>query len=369
MIKISKDWLPDARHEQLLRAALSPDEQDALSAWLQWTRQVDFNFDTIDQGSYRLFPLIYTRLHDSFPDAPHITRLKGIYRKSWIENQLALHTARQVMRRFSKYGLSFLILKGLPLLKQYYMRPGTRPMADIDFLFPRHKIPEAIRLIEQVGYSPKTPFYFYADSIDQLQYINHAQAFKHPKKISIDLHWAAFLRHSQDEVLNQRLWDNAQTFEIEGVIAKTLCPTNMLMHICAHGFGRHFGQTIRWVADAIHCIRSEPIDWNKLLKLSQVHMFGPELAIPLAYLHRNWRHIIRIPEEIIAELASISIPSQRKKLLSLYSARPNKWFGRLPLLFENHKQTTGLKGLYATQVFIATSNSSSDCGLIGKWLR
>src|SRR5690349_14524715 len=78
--------------EQLLvlHAALDP-APDALRAWQQWRRAVDF--DDVDHGSTRLLPLVYRNLGPDSFDAEVAGRLKGLYRRAWSHSQLIFKRA------------------------------------------------------------------------------------------------------------------------------------------------------------------------------------------------------------------------------------------------------------------------------------
>jgi len=78
------DCWPTREQELLLRAALLQGN-DAINAWHEWKSSVDI--EQLDQGSYRLLPLLYRSLHIDGVEDPLMNKLKGVYRMTWYKNQ------------------------------------------------------------------------------------------------------------------------------------------------------------------------------------------------------------------------------------------------------------------------------------------
>lgn len=111
MIKVANDTIanPDntggcwpTRHQELLLTAALAAPDAAHRAWLDWNRDIDLIDDTIDLGSYRLLPLVYTNIQPLDNDLPHIGRLKGLHRRAWVETQLHLRAGANILEVISK---------------------------------------------------------------------------------------------------------------------------------------------------------------------------------------------------------------------------------------------------------------------------
>jgi hypothetical protein len=126
----SGGFRPTARQELLLRAALLP-TAEAGAAWSEWAAGPAM--DNLDEGSYRLLPLVYRNLKAQRIQHRLMGTLKGLYRRAWCENQLLFHRTVGVLESLRKAGIPTLLLKGAALALEYYKDLGARPMSDLDF--------------------------------------------------------------------------------------------------------------------------------------------------------------------------------------------------------------------------------------------
>ena len=74
---------PSENQELLLRAGLLRGAE-ATDAWQRW--QIANDINKIDQGSFRLLPLVYRNLSANSVNYPLTGRLKGIYRFTLYRN-------------------------------------------------------------------------------------------------------------------------------------------------------------------------------------------------------------------------------------------------------------------------------------------
>ena len=82
---------PTREQELLLQAALMQGKE-TIDAWEAWKSTVEIA--QIDQGSYRLLPLLYKNLRDHGVEDPWADTLKGVYRSTWYKNQLLFRHQR-----------------------------------------------------------------------------------------------------------------------------------------------------------------------------------------------------------------------------------------------------------------------------------
>ena len=136
-------YWPNGSQELLLRAALCP-EDEAIAAWGQWRQRNDLVETHLDQGSFRLLPLVYRRLQDLGHEDAWGARLKGIYRHAWSFNQSLFHEASRLIEQLRWRRIDALILKGAALSVLYYRNAAVRPMADVDVLVPGAQVREAL---------------------------------------------------------------------------------------------------------------------------------------------------------------------------------------------------------------------------------
>ena len=142
---------PTAEQLLVLHAAL--DEREAArTAWERWRGAVDF--DDVDHGSTRLLPLVYRNLGPDSFDAEVAGRLKGLYRRSWSQNQLLFKRVAEAIAALERAGIETLVTKGASLAVLSYGDVGVRPMDDADVLVPIGKTAEAIEALGRAGWLP-----------------------------------------------------------------------------------------------------------------------------------------------------------------------------------------------------------------------
>jgi hypothetical protein len=286
-------------HERLLLEAALLDGDAARAAWQRWRSLADL--DALDAGAQRLLPLLYRRLVALGVDDPELGRLKGVYRRSWYENQRLFHRAGAALTVLHGAGIETLVLKGAALSVGHYRDLGARPMEDADVLVPVERAAEAIAVLRDAGWTPESP------RPERLIGVRHAEPLSDPDGVSIDLHWHALSQPGGDDAL----WAASVPARVGGADTRALGAADQLLHVCLHGAAweapaRSFAQAVshvRWVADATTVIRSEAVlDWDRLLAAARARRLTATLASMLSYLREGFAP--QVPEELVAALAA-----------------------------------------------------------------
>ena len=97
-------------------------------------------------------------------------------------------------------------------------------------------------------------------------------------------------------------WAASQPFALSGREYQTLCPTDMLLHVCFHGARWNVTPPLRWIADAMMILSraGEEIDWLRLLELARERRLSLMLRETLGYLHRTFA--APVPPFVLATL-------------------------------------------------------------------
>ena len=234
--------------ELLLRAALLKGA-DAVEAWREWKSAVDLE-GHLDNGSFRLLPLLYTNLKRLDVKDPLMGKLKGIYLKAWYNNQRLFFEASKILDYLHNEGIQTIVLKGVPLAILNYKNHGVRPMADIDILVRPEQALLATDVLKKAGWSPTS-----TTSIqDHMQY-RHSLEFVNEAGMEVDLHWY-FIFESRRVDSDTDFWNRAVPITIHNVPTYALDPTDMLFHVIVHGVTWNPEPPIRWIADAMTIIQS-----------------------------------------------------------------------------------------------------------------
>lgn len=302
---------PEPHQEEALRAAVL-DPPAAAEAWRARRRRLPLD-DESDAAVHRLLPIVYVNLREITPEVPDLARLKGLYRRTWYENQTLLHRVRPALERLSDAGIPLLFLKGLPLALDYYGDLGQRPMSDIDLLVPRADADRALDLLEAEGWRDNGGL-----TRAQLWRTYHGSGLSHPDGGQVDVHWhlgTPLLLPGDEAGSMADFWAAAVPFEhpelrLHGV---TLDPADMLLHVIAHGLWAGSASTVRWVSDASLILRIEAIDWDRLVDQATRRRIAPLVGDALRYLADEME--AAVPAAVVDRLRAAASSRRERRLL------------------------------------------------------
>ncbi len=327
---------PTPEQKLLLQAALWPGDE-AIAAWSEWASRVDLVQGDLDQGSFRLLPLVYRNLERQRFGGGLMTRLKGIYRYSWAKNITLFGETQRVLQSLHAAGVETIVLKGVALSLLYYQDRGARPMSDIDILVPTGRAEAALKCLELEG--RRNPNmrengdlrYFWAATL-----VNGAEQ-------ELDLHWHALHECVYPEA-DDDFWAEAVPFRMMEVTTKALSPADNLLHIIVHGIYWNAMPTIRWAADAAVIIRSsgEKLCWERLLAQARKRKLLFRLGAGLGYLHDHLK--VPIPPEVLRKCRQ-GKPSVLEQIEHQLVERPRREvddsiFGGWPLIILAYRRIT-----------------------------
>lgn len=305
---------PTELQELLLKACLL-DGNQALEAWRLWEARSGLNY--IDPGSYRLLPLLFSRLSRLGVQHPMMGKLKGIHRRAWSETRILTWNVARAVRLLEEHGIATLMLKGAPLAALYYPHVALRPMSDLDVLVPEQLAPAALDLLQANGWTrrgtrwPREPHgrsrigNMLASVEEQwLLQLWPAINLVDGERREIDLHWN-LLRPASFAGADQAFWDAAVPFTFEGIETRTLCATDHLLHACTHGIMWNTVPPVRWVADSAMIMRRASIDWDRLAMLTdRLHVALP-VSDGLHYLASLLD--LPVPPAVLQQLARLKV--------------------------------------------------------------
>lgn len=341
-------WKPSPDQALLLRAALWQSEE-ASRAWLKWIAAT--NMERLDQGSYRLLPLLYLNLLSLGIEHPALPRLHALYLHTRHRNHLKLRRAAAALELLHASGIPTLVLKASALIPLYYRDPGARPMGDIDVMVPTAQAWNALELLQRAGWQP------------QMQPLNreyflrmYAQTLRSADKFELDLHRHLFPFESRDEG-DAAFWAGAISMQLGTVETHTLNPADQLLHTCTHGADWNPTPPVRWVADAYVLLREADIDWQRFLNQAAAYHVVLLTRHQLEYLRDEMG--ANIPAYVIDSLRQMPVPRQerfRYELLALPKGERNialkLWyhysqFRNLNQVYKKRKMVLALSRVFA----------------------
>ncbi|MGB7977707.1 MAG: nucleotidyltransferase family protein [Chlamydiales bacterium] len=285
---------PTAEQTLLLKACL--DSGAAAKAALHlWKEKIDF--DKMEPASYKLLPLLCRNI--KLADDPIFEKCKGIYRRTWVENQLLWKHILSTLIQLRNAGISqIVLLKGMAMILRYYRDFGARVIGDVDILIPRGEAPLAGRVLQRAGWRQAVSRF----ELDNEEHTNrwHALNFLHPAGLRIDLHWSLIQENSR--LLDEAVLKHAEPLAIKGVSLYIPSPTELLLQTAVHGVKYSPVPLIRWIADATTLLRQaeKGIDWDRLIELAKLAHVCTPLYFALQYLNDHFE--APIPKKTLQKL-------------------------------------------------------------------
>jgi uronate dehydrogenase len=141
----------------LMRAAVQ-DDPGALESWKQWLEMVDLEKEYLDSFSYRLLPIVYQNLASQHIDHPLMARLKGVYRRAWLENQFSLQQVIPFITQLHDRGIPVMLLDDLSSILRLYDGQGVRRPYSVDILVQPADVSGLLRFLEESHIWPKVHY-------------------------------------------------------------------------------------------------------------------------------------------------------------------------------------------------------------------
>ncbi len=289
---------PTAQQELVLTAAVGADVA-AAEAFAAWTRGVDLS-DHFDRATYRLLPLLSSRMRALGVRHPLLTRLDGVYRRSWYETNTLFHATAPMVAALEAQGIETMLLEGVPLALTCYQNHAVRPMSDISLIVRPAQTQPAITALATAGWNRVD-----ATSDHDLRY-RHAMLFRDAAGTDLVLH-----RHFMFEACNPEtdaaVWGTARPLDFAGVATRQPEPSLMLLHAVLHGMRFNPEPPIWWVADALAIMHScgGDVDWERMVAFARAQKMTHRLGLGLTYLATAWN--APVPSEILAALSACPI--------------------------------------------------------------
>lgn len=183
------------------------------------------------------------------PETVHQT-LQSVRRQAAVRNMRLFSETADVIRTLQAADISVILLKGLHLAEQVYPDVSMRTMGDIDLLLHRTDIDVAFRLLEKDGFTPHKIH----KTEDEVKQHHHLPVLSKPDSSPLELHWNIASPLLPLTIDLDGLWQRAQPCDIEGALALTLAPEDLLLHLSLHLFQDNLAAGLKRVYDIAQTI-------------------------------------------------------------------------------------------------------------------
>ncbi len=321
--------LPTSAQKLLLKAALLQGEI-ATDSWQQWKASVDI--ENLDQESYQLLPLLYGNLSAHDVKDEHIGRLKGVYRRSWCENQVMMQNLTTILRCFQEAKIDTLLLKAAAMNLHLSRDNSLRMINYLDILVHPADALQAMSLLQKIGWEPqgKIPA--------KLVPFDHILGFKNASKQFLNLRWHLF-GDGFDETAEKDFWNLAQLTQVGDASAYILSPTDALFYICVAGGEANRTMPANRIADAAILLDSSQseIDWHRLITLAQKYHF----VLPLRTTFSQLQDILNypIPSAIFETIQNLPVSQFEVREYQIIAGEKTTVLDRLLMRYFQYSRT------------------------------
>jgi Uncharacterised nucleotidyltransferase/Sulfotransferase family len=298
---------PDPLQRSLLRVAFLERDQ-VVEEWRSLRGHLVLD-DIWDAETHRLLPLVYRRLVQFGVEDPELPRLKGIHRRAWYQNQINLSRLAPFLTLLQEAGIPAMVIKGVPLALRFYGDLGSRPMNDVDVLVPTDRMAGALQLLEDQGWRPHRDRHGLSQPLTAGFSLmsDHSRIVTAPDGFLVDLHWhlrEQFVVPGQETTSSDDFWRATEPIDILGVVTRTLCASDLLLHAVVHGLVSQQDARARWAADSLAIIRhSDAVDWERLIAQAEQRRLVPILRAALGYLVEDFP--ADVPVDVLKRLDSV----------------------------------------------------------------
>jgi hypothetical protein len=210
-----------------------------------------------------------------------------------IEAQRQRRSALAAAALLAESGIEVMVGKGMALLLGDYVRPGTRPMGDIDFYVRHEHAIATVECLKKAGWSNLAAF---PETLEARIRRTPSIMLRHDRDGELDLHW-----HCLSEIRKQRsdarIWAGSRACTVDGVAIRLPSANDLLFHIIVHGIYMNELAPLRWVIDAVLLARRVPneIDWIEQAKIARAFKLFSRWHLGVDFLARHYGEGLAIP--------------------------------------------------------------------------
>jgi len=309
---------------QLLVAALAKPDA-AVRAWELVRPRLDI--ESLEPGSFELLPLVHRNLVGVGHDDPAMPRLKGIYRRAWVKNQLLFGRLRETAEVLDDARVRFLVIAGPTIAARYYPDVGLRPTSFFQLLVDGGCEQRALARLPRARWSLRP---------GGVAGGNHVLADGEGSGCIVRTS-LAYDFVAPAGTAEEPLWQAAQQQEVVGASVLVPCPADALLASCVMGARRAPIRSVQWLVDAAMIVRAGSIDWERLVELGAGRAQSLRLHEALAYL--GGLPGVDVPREVMAQLESFR-PTRRERFGYRCAGGSASRLGSLPEIVAEHLAAT-----------------------------
>jgi hypothetical protein len=287
------DHLPNGK--DLLLLCLRRDIDEEAITRMQRYNDADWEETLVIAGQHMIGPLLYQNLKPMYDNLnlPIIVwnRMHKNFFYSASRNMLYYRQLIKIIEDCNIKNIPVILLKGAHLAKIVYGNIALRPMNDIDLLVRKEDLAEINQVLIEDGYVSLEK--------EMVSTLKHLPPYHKIDAVCIEIHFH-ITEPPFSECFNiEDLWNRAQKIKLQGVEVLTLCPEDLLLHLCEHTCIQHgFDNGLISCFDIAYALNyyQEELDWEELWKRSKEWGIEKCLFLMLALTQKTLG--ASVPEEV-----------------------------------------------------------------------
>lgn len=256
---------------------------------------------------HRLTPWLYSEVAqngwESFITSPSL--LQDLRRDYMLALDIAARQSEMTLRlvqRFSEAPIEVILLKGADLGHRLYGDPAARLMDDVDLLVDRKDLPEAGRLLAEMGF--QLPSGFLELNPGHWEILGKALEYtpSSGREFSVDLHWEIGAVLYFYRIPFAPLRKNAVPFSSHELLVYVLAPEDLIIHICLNAQKDPGIPILSQFLDLLLALTRLPINWRTLTDRARSFQCQRPVFLMLREVASRSPHLV--PQEALEGLAA-----------------------------------------------------------------
>jgi hypothetical protein len=327
---------PTGKLDQLLKAALLPDEEAACQHAARWLDENDI--DLVSFREHRLLAAISDRFGRKLAAHPAYPRLVGLQKMLWTKSRMAMREAEPALQAMVEAGCAIMLIKGASRIAVNASAQRGRVAHDIDILVRPQDMTAAFDVLRERDWQIATgvsPHYLRT----RLASVRSMNFFKGGFG-DIDLHQLAYDGSQQSTEDDLAIWQRAVAAEFSGVSVFVPSPADRMALAIGHG-GLDAHTHSDWLVDCAVAIHGGAVDWDVFNDILARRGLAVAAAVALTYLALGIG--IAVPEAVLAGTVEMADRAGLSRWSSVLQAKPRTDFGGLVWLSRGFAKQLRLK--------------------------
>lgn len=305
---------PQGARNQLITAAICPDEDRAFAAIEQWLHDTDLDDATF--AEHRLLATITTRFDRRLAPHPEYARLCGLQRLNWTKSRMAIGASKPALEKLIDAGVRVVLLKGACRVALDSAEQKSRTSYDLDLLVSDDHFAESFEILAKDGWNSAR-----GESVLGLRArisSIRARNFKKGRFGDIDLHKTAYKAQNSHAELDDALLREARCVKFYGLDVYVPSAEERIAMAIGHG-GWDGHSHSDWLVDVAGILAKEPIDWDVFIKIIQGRNLIHQSAIALSYLANEIG--VFVPEAVLDAICRWRVVSAPQRVALMLMAK------------------------------------------------